>query len=145
LISIKTARFARADTELEDRQQEIIMKARMTLAMVGTLVLAAAPLASHAGSNQALDACVKSFVESYIPKDRVVRVYKHQPTPGPLGILQDRKGTYTIALSARGKSSGKEIAQARCVANTRGDVIVMDSPPANTYVADADFAAVITR
>ncbi len=121
------------------------MKARMTLAMVGTLMLTATPLASHAGSNQALDACVKSFVESYIPKDRVVRVYKHQPTPGPLGMLQDRKGVYTIALSARGKHSGKEIARARCVASTRGDVIVMDSPSADTYVADADFAAVVTR
>lgn len=120
------------------------MKARMTLAMAGTLVLVATPLAAYAGSNQALDACVKSFVANYIPKDRVVRVYKHRPAPGPLALMHD-KATYTIALSARGKRSGQEIAQARCVANTRGEVIVLDSPPADTYVADADFAAVVTR
>lgn len=122
------------------------MKARMTLAMVGTMAFAGAPLASHAGSNQALDACVKTFVANYIPKDRVVRVYKDRPTPGPLALLQDaRRGVYTIALSARGKRSGKEIAQARCIASSRGDVIVMDNPPTNTYVANADFAAVVTR
>lgn len=121
------------------------MKARMSLAMAGTLVLAATPLASYASSNQALDACVKAFVANYIPKESVVRVYKHRPTPGPLAILLDRKGTYTIALTARGKRSGEEIAQARCVANSRGDVIVMDSPPADTYVAKADFAATVTR
>lgn len=141
-----TTQFARADTEHENRQQETNMKARMILAMAGTLALAATPLASYAGSNQALDACVKSFVETYIPKDRVVRVYKHQPTMGPLGMMQaGRKDTYTIALSAVGKRSGKEIAQARCVASRRGEVIVIDSPPAGSYVAKADFAAVITR
>lgn len=121
------------------------MKAHMTLAMVGTLVLAAAPIASHAGSNKAINACVKSFVANYVPKDRVIRVHRYVPAPGPLSLLLDRKGTYTVALAARGKTSGKEIAQARCVANGRGDVIVLDSPPVDTYVADADFAAVVTR
>jgi hypothetical protein len=125
--------------------QEIYMKARMTLAMVGTVVLAATPLASYAGSNHALDACVKAFVENYISKDTVVRVHKQAPPLSPLGILQDRRGMYTIALTARGKHSGKEIAQARCIASARGEVIVMDSPPADTYVAKADFTASIAR
>lgn len=121
------------------------MNVRKTTAMIGTLMLAATPLASYAGPNQALDACVKSFVETYIPKDRVVRVRKHQPPSGTFDILNYRKDVYTIALSARGARSGKEIAQARCVASKRGDVIVIDSPPVDTYVADADFAAVVTH
>jgi hypothetical protein len=144
LISIKTASCARANTEHENRKQEITMNARRILLTAGTLVLAATPLATYAGPKQAIDACVQSFVETYLP-DRVVRVHTRQPALGPLGILNDRKGTYTIALSARGARSGKEIAQARCVASTRGDVIVMDSPVEDTYVAKADFAAVVTR
>lgn len=121
------------------------MKARRTLVMVGTLVLAATPLASYAGPRQALDACVKSFVETYVPKDRVVRVHRKQPPVTPLGALNDRKGSYTIALSARGARSGKDIAQARCVASTHGDVIVMDSTAVNTYIAEADFAVVVSQ
>jgi hypothetical protein len=121
------------------------MKAHTTIAIVGTLMLAATPLASHAGSNQAINACVKSFVDTYIPKDRVVRVHKHQPTLGPLGIHNERKGSYTIALSARGARSGKEIAQARCIASARGEVIVIDTPATDAYVADADFTVAVTR
>lgn len=121
------------------------MKARRTLVMIGTLVLAATPLATYAGPRQALDACVKSFVETYVPKDRVVRVHKQQPPVTPLAILSDRKGTYTIALSARGARSGMEIAQARCVASTKGDVIVMDTPDVDLYIAKADYAVVVTR
>lgn len=117
------------------------MKVRMTLVMVGTLAFAATPFASYADSNQALDACVKSFISSHVPKDREVRVRKHLPSPGPLAIMQD-KSSYAIMLSARVKGSGKEIAQARCVANARGEVIAMDSPPADT---EADLAAVVTR
>ena len=121
------------------------MNARSTLAIVGTLMFAATPLASLAGPRQALDACVKSFVETYVPKDRVVRVHRQQPAVTPLGILNGGKSTYTIALSARGARSGKEIAQARCVASTRGDVIVIDNPAINAYVADADFTVAVTR
>lgn len=118
---------------------------RMTLAVIGTLMLAATPLASHAGPNQAIDACVSTFVETYIPKDRVVRIRKQHPPAGPLDAMSYRKNVYTIALSARGARSGQEIAQARCVVSKNGQVIVLDSPPANTYVAKADFAAVVTR
>lgn len=94
---------------------------------------------------QAIDACVKSFVETYIPQDRVVRIRKRQPPLSPLGILNDWKGTYTIALSARGARTGEEIAEARCVASAQGEVIVMDSPARETYIAKADFAAVVAR
>lgn len=121
------------------------MKARMTLATVGMVVLGAAPLASYAGSNQAVDACVKAFVATHIPKESVVHVHKQTPPLSPLALLQDRRGTYTVALTAYGKRSGKEIAQARCVASSRGEVIVLDSPPADSYVADADFTARLTR
>lgn len=118
---------------------------RTALAMIGTLMLAATPLASYAGPNQAFDACVKSFVETYIPKDRVVRVRKQHPPAGPLDALSYRKNVYTIALSAGGARSGKEIAQARCVASNNCQVIVLDSPPPDTYVSEADFAAVVAR
>jgi hypothetical protein len=145
LISINSAQITPTDTECETCQQEITMNARRILITIGSLVLAVSPLASYASSKQAIDACVKSFVETYVPKDRVVRIHKSQPTRGPLGILSDGKDTYTVALFARGARTGQQIAHARCVASTHGLVIVMDSPADDTYVATADFAAVVDR
>ena len=121
------------------------MKARVGLTMLGALMLTAVPFASHAGPNKALDACVSSFIDTYIPKDRTVRVRKYHPPRSSLAAQYSNKSTYTIALSARGTRSGKELAQARCVASNRGDVIVLDSPAPDTYVASADFAIDVTR
>ena len=78
------------------------MNARRTLAMVGALVFAATPLASYAGPRQALDACVKSFVETYIPKDRAVRVHRQQPPVTPLSIERSERYIHRCFVSAGG-------------------------------------------
>jgi hypothetical protein len=58
--------------------------------------------------------------------------------PTSIVLRQPRK--YTIALSARGLRSGEVLAEARCVADHEGIVLVLDQPPAD-YVAHADFIA----
>lgn len=112
------------------------MSARKSLVLCGVLALAAVPGASYAdGAARAVNACVKSFVDTYLP-DRVVDVRKELPAPGPL----DRYvSSYTVALTAYGKTTGAPVAQAQCVATRRGSVIVMDGAPSGDFVAKADF------
>ena len=110
-------------------------------ALFAAVVVASAPLASEArqGPSAAVDACVKSFVESYLPERTVREVKKHIPAAGPIDAYYSPR-EYTVALAAYGADSGKMLAQARCVANNRGVVIVLDSPPSGEDVARADFA-----
>jgi len=103
--------------------------------------LAITPFASHAAPapTTAFNACVKAFVNSYLP-DRTVRATKTTNSPGLTALtLTQRK--YTIALSARGANSGELLANARCVADGKGIVLVLDTPPTLDYVAQADFRA----
>lgn len=120
------------------------MHPRIPIALSGLLVLASAPLVSQASpADRAVNACVQAFVEAQVPKDRIVHVVKDRQSS-----LMDRfhrQRAYTIALTAQGKQSGKVLAQARCVANVRGEVIVLDSPPPSTYVAQADFVVTTPR
>lgn len=103
--------------------------------MCGLLALAV-PCASYAdGAERAVNACVKSFVDTYLP-NRVVDLRKQLTSPGPL----DRyAGSYTVVLTAKGKTSATQLAQAQCVANKRGDVIVMDGAPIAKSLSKADF------
>jgi hypothetical protein len=115
------------------------MNIQRCLTACGLVAMMAAPVASNAGGNpeRALDACVQSFVATYLP-NRVVHVQKRLGATSPLAIYER---TLTIAITARGARSGEPIAQARCVASARGDVLVIDNPPLETYLASADFTA----
>jgi hypothetical protein len=98
------------------------------------------PHASQARSapTAAVDACVKSFVEAYLPNNPLKQVRKLIPAASPIdAYYAPRK--YTVALSAYGVRSGDLLAQARCVASNKGVVLVLDNPPAGEYVARADF------
>ncbi|HEY0942080.1 MAG TPA: hypothetical protein VGE08_18465 [Steroidobacter sp.] len=86
-----------------------------------------------------MDACVKSFIESNFAEDRVVHVRKR-----PKATMYPQS-KYTIALKARGARSGEVLAQARCVAGSRGNVIVLDSPPFDNLLANADFKVTTGR
>lgn len=99
------------------------------------------PFASHAqsGSTAAVNACVKSFTEAYLPKYSVKRVRKDRSPVSPLEAFY-KPSTYTIALAAYGVHSGELLAQARCVASGKGVVVVLDTPPAGEYVARADYS-----
>lgn len=114
------------------------MHPRIAIALSGLLVLASAPVTSQAGpADRAVNACVKAFVDTHVPKDRIVHVVKDR-SPSLMDRFH-RQRAYTIALTAQGSESGKVLAQARCVANVRGEVIVLDNPPPATYIAQADF------
>ena len=102
------------------------MRTRIAIALSGLLALASAPVTSQAGaSDRAVDACVKAFVDTHIPKDRVVRLIKDK-APGLMDRFH-RQRSYTFALTAQGTQSGKILAQARCAATRSGEVSVHPS------------------
>jgi hypothetical protein len=120
-------------------EEETAMTVRKALAVAGAIALGFTSFGAHAsGADAAIDACVKSFVDANL-KDRIVRVRK-QPFVATSPLFPHPRDTYTVALTARGVNSGELIAQARCVASTRGRVIVLDSPDPSSYTAKADFA-----
>lgn len=55
------------------------------------------------------------------------KVTKSSPAASSFDLFV-RRSEYTILLSARGMQSGDVIAEARCVANRNGIIIVLDQP-----------------
>ncbi|HEX5160740.1 MAG TPA: hypothetical protein VFV88_03405 [Steroidobacteraceae bacterium] len=97
------------------------------LLITGLLALGAMPFAAQAdGSTRAADACIQAFVDTYLPKDRQVKVRKLPHSPNLLGVYAKR---YTIDLSAR--VSRDEIVSARCVASPGGQVLALDAEYSN--------------
>ncbi|HEY5810826.1 MAG TPA: hypothetical protein VIT67_22840 [Povalibacter sp.] len=107
----------------------------LALMMIATLP---SPSQAHESSAVAIDACVKSFSETYLAGHRVRGVRKRSPAESPVAAHYGQR-QYTIALSAHGATSGDLIAQARCVVSREGAVLVLDSPPSVEYVSRADF------
>lgn len=111
------------------------MSIRKAVAVAGLIAFGAVPLTSQAsGPDTAVKSCVQTFIDTYL-KDRTVRSTVQIPAPTPLRPQH----SYTVDLSAHGAQSGDLVAQARCTANARGKVTVLDSVDAGTYLAAADF------
>jgi hypothetical protein len=107
--------------------------------LLALVALTALPFSSHSQpGDAAVDSCVKSFVEAYLPGHPVKQVKKVAPPESPLDAFYAPR-QYTIAMSARGARTGELFAQARCVASRNGLVLVLDSPSTDAYVARADF------
>ena len=103
------------------------MRFRSRVLVTGLLALGAMPFAAQAdASTRAADACIQAFVDTYLPKDRQVKVRKLPHSPNVLGVYSKR---YTIDLSAR--VSRDEIVNARCVASPSGKVLVLDGEYSN--------------
>ena len=94
-----------------------------------TLGVLAFPLASRAGGlDQALDTCVQAFVASSLPKEQPVVVEKRSSANQ---ALDSRTGTYRIALTATGRTSGRQFAKGTCVVGRTGAIIALNGkrPP----------------
>ena len=105
-------------------------------AIAALVALGATPLASQAASPAALNACIKSFVETYLPERTVHHVIKHD-TARPHTLFSARD--YSVLLSAHGVKSGELVAEARCIANRDGIVVVLESPVLAQHKARADY------
>ena len=128
LTRIKGSPGPPADTDPKATQyREQLMRFRSRVLVTGLLTLGAMPFAAQAdASTRAADACIQAFVDTYLPKDRQVKVRKLPHSPNVLGVYSKR---YTIDLSAR--VSRDEIVNARCVASPSGQVLVLDGEYSN--------------
>lgn len=101
-------------------------------AKMSTMLAIAAAVALPATSDArnspeaAVDACVKSFVGTYLSEHPVKQVKKRIPARSPLDVLSSR--SFTVELSARGAQTGTIYAQARCVGDDKGVVLVEELP-----------------
>lgn len=113
-------------------------------AVAACVAMAAMPVTSEAkaSGNAAVDACVKSFVATYLP-GRTVRPVKYiSPAPGPIALYWAPRD-FTVLLSAHGVDSGELVAEARCVASRAGTVIVLDQPDLAREKVRADFVVAL--
>jgi hypothetical protein len=108
--------------------------------LISVTAMAAIPFASEAKSPSAvaLDACVKAFVETHLPNYSVRQFKKDVPVSSPIEAYWGSR-TYTVALSAHAADSGDLVAQAHCVANRRGVVVMLVPSGGTEPLPRADF------
>ncbi len=100
-----------------------------------TLGVLALPLASRAGGlDQAIDTCVQAFVAHSLPKEQPVVVEKRSSANQ---ALDSRTRTYRIALTATGRTSGRQFAKGTCVVDRTGEIIALNGKRAPRYEVTA--------
>ena len=101
------------------------MNIRIVLAAAGLAILTATPNAAVAdGKGKAADACIQAFINTHVPKGHTVRVRKEGSAPSSMNTHVRQ---YTVSLSARTSVGGDELAAARCVASSSGEVLALES------------------
>jgi hypothetical protein len=95
------------------------------LSIAATLALAAAPLTSKADarSEAAMNTCIDLFVAANLPKEQPIVIRKEQSEPGPASA---RRRAERITLTARGTTSGRQIARATCIVDRDGQVLALN-------------------
>src|SRR5687767_10664325 len=87
------------------------MKTRLPIYCVASL-LAMAPFASHAETDDSIRQCMDNFASQHFPNQPVTFVV--QETAGMPMPLIAQSGTQSVKLVATGRSSGREYATATC-------------------------------
>ena len=90
------------------------------------LPIFAAPALVHADETTAMNACVKTFLDSDLAKDRKVTVQTNADSVvRPIAL----SGLYKIEVVARGRASGKQLARIVCHANDAGTIVAVNGRP----------------
>ena len=96
------------------------------LALIALLPVLAAPVLGHADEKTAMDACVKTFLNSDLAKDRKVTVQTNADfVPRPISL----SGLYRIEVVAKGRESGKQLARVVCHADNNGTIVALNGRP----------------
>ena len=98
---------------------------RLALA-AALLPILAAPALVHADETRALNACVKTFLDSDLAKDRKVTVTTNSDSVvRPITL----SGLYKIEVVARGRESGKQLARIVCHSDSSGTIVAVNGRP----------------
>ncbi len=104
---------------------------RLGLAIIA--IAAVGPAVSQAGAgNTPLEACVSAFEKTLVSSDEVARTFKlvrEKDEQSPSALLQYYSIGYTFDLQAHDPKTGEIVAQARCLANSRGKVSSLSPLP----------------
>jgi hypothetical protein len=96
------------------------------LALAALLPVLSAPVLGHADDASAMNACMKTFLESDFAKDRKVTVQTQSDSvPRPITL----SGLYKIEVVAKGRESGKQLARVVCHADSSGTIIALNGRP----------------
>ena len=96
------------------------------------LPVLAAPALVHADETSAMNACVKSFLDSDLAKDRKVIVQTNTDSVvRPLAL----SGLYRIEVVAKGRESGKQIARIVCHADNSGTIVAVNGRPTSAVAS----------
>ena len=107
---------------------------RLVLAAAALLPLLA-PAFSHADETRAMNACVKTFLDSDLAKDRKVTInLSNDSVVRPLTL----SGLYRIEVVATGRQSGKQLARIVCHANSKGAIVAVNGRPTSSVTLAAN-------
>jgi hypothetical protein len=98
---------------------------RLVLAAALMPVLAA-PALVHADEASAMNACLKTFLDSDLAKDRKVTVQTNTDSVVRPLVLS---GLYKIEVVAKGRESGKQLARIVCHADNSGTILAVNGRP----------------
>lgn len=110
----------------------------VTLASAAALLLSStlgmADPSPAAPAAAAMDACIKAFVSTALPKGRLLAV---QTERYAASSIIGRQRPYAIALTATARDSGKQLATATCRTDSKGTVIALNGKPVPSLMAQA--------
>jgi hypothetical protein len=102
------------------------MYAKRLVLTAALLPVLAAPALVHADEASAMNACVQTFLDSDLAKDRKVTVQKNTDSVvRPIAL----SGLYKIEVVAKGRESGKQIARIVCHADNSGTIVAVNGRP----------------
>jgi hypothetical protein len=92
------------------------------------------PVSSFAGTDAAVDACLQTFLESDLAKDRKVSVRKNlDAAPRPVAL----SGDYQVEVVAKGRESGKRLAHIVCRVDAKGTIVAVTGRPTSAVATVA--------
>jgi hypothetical protein len=103
-----------------DARKYITLAIAVPLCLSATLSVADS---TPAAATTAMDACLKAFISTAVPKDRQVAL--RTETRGV--TMMPRTRPYSIALTATSRNSGKQLAAATCRTDRNGTVIALNA------------------
>jgi hypothetical protein len=101
------------------------------LLVIGSAALLAAPIASQAKDQVAMDACINAFVNEQLPKNHPLKIVKRDTTNHwhfPRSSL--------VELSAKGRRTGTNYGSATCLVSAKGEVVAMEIHSERVRYAD---------
>ena len=116
------------------RTKGIITSIAVPLCLTPMLSLASPELARESARESAMDACIKAFVNTSLPKSQSVEV-RTQGLPERPQSSND--GPYQISLIATDKATGKRLAKATCLADRNGAILALSGKAPSPLVASA--------